>query len=961
MIWNVQSNKGFSIIESLIAVGIVAVSILAVGAIVGQYSGMAKTSVAKQELPGINTDVLNRTRMVLLDTKDASNRSTKGICALLEPREIKPGIIPVDLVLTKTAATQADWKAAYAPEWSLRGFKTVGRGGVQFTLDPVIGKNTLVTSSAIDPKSLHVDVVVSVRTMDPEDSSGVFAMLPSGAQRVDAKKASFMLEATTRYDKILENGTREAKESLSKDLVSVLDVGSCDIRDSSGRALVLSPAGTGVGDPEGRTIYNNTEFKEVGTNAFEITMSAMEVVQGKYVSGRLSADRTKNVVSACTETRYRCPKTRETRTFRPFINLTANVNYYSRNMYGYRERARISPKLQFLDEQGNDILARYGAPVNYTNRAGINYRQHSDKLFYPLNEQGQMDFSAPMTAADGNNRILASVSNVQNMCRDVCSTTNPKSVKPELRMSTPDLLDPEKKWVDESGVASMPLHCTMCFIKGCTRMGLETFGPVEEMPPEPLDAQIPECAAQNEDEGRKILPFAEENVSTSSPSSCVAASVSNGKLIYRTRNCNDTLPVMCFAFGQYTFAKDLGSKNPRTARYDEAQTVCRNLGRESHLVEVLREGIAQQGGSVANLNRIPTSGNRFAFLNLAKVGSFVSPQSDSEQGDAVNELRKEFGSQVRSDFWVALKMENGAMIADVPRAATSNGEDEQHMLYYSPSGVQTHTIISTTPYSFVKSPHDANDTAYALFNHVKFRGVVPVSKNQMHSMEFLCLRKSNKSFFITSGRASDNFSRGGEACEAQGGLFVAPHSPTAWLQAMLLVDDHGNYFPFPELNGNPSHVWVAFENGYAPAIQGEFAALGYRKVTTEQLSNSLVDRNGSFIEVKQTQMQVEKPVEEKKDEKSGGSGGSTPQTGETTNAPKEPEYIWVDNPNVKIKVACYSMKKKSIHIRAEMPGCEEGETRLLESDLRKPIISMLWVLNKGSFNLGSLDFIKVKP
>ncbi|WP_374073620.1 hypothetical protein [Bdellovibrio bacteriovorus] len=953
---NFKSPKGFSVVEGIIAAGVVALSVLAVGTIVGQHSRLTKSAQAKQEMPGISTDVLNRTRSLLLDTQDtATQLKTKGLCALLEPREIKPGIIPVELVVDRVADayTQEKWATVFAPEWKLEAFSVTGSGGIQFSLAAVEGKNVLLSSRAIDSQSLRVYMNASIRTLDPGAEDVLFSEISSNTKRIDAKKVVFMLEAVTKYDKILENGVRQEVKTDSKDLVSILDVGSCDIKDASGKALILSPAGTGIGDPSGRTIFNNTEFKDIGVAAFEITMSAMEVVQGKYINGRLSADRTKNVVSACTETRYRCPKTKEERSYRSFINLIADVNYHARNMYGYRERARVIPKLEFADANGNDYLSRYNASVNYTVSASVNYRQHSDQLYYPVNSGGGLDLTAPMSFGEGNNRILASVNNAEPLCRQVCSVTKPTTLKPELKMSTPDLLNTDGKPVSEVGSASMPLHCTMCFMKSCTRMGLETFGPVTEMPPEPLDAQIPECAAQDDMEAKKILPFAEQNINTSIASSCISAKVVDGKLVYRTRDCNDSLPVMCFAFGEYTLATPLGVSTPRVEKYSMASRACRDLGRESHATETLRLGILQQGGSIANIDKIPSSNGRYAFLNLSKAGSFIAPQSEEEKLRAVVDLQKEFGTaQVQSEFWVALKMEMGGVVADIPVASTSNNADEQHLVYYSPAGVQTHDMVTTTPYSFVEPPTGASDTAFVLFNHVKFRGVVPVSRQQETAFEFLCQKKTDKSFFVTAGKANRSFDVGGSACESQGGLFAAPHSPTAWLQALLKVQAHGNYAPFPELTANPpNRVWVALEGALSPALQGEFKKLSYRKTTGEELSASLVDRDGSFIEQRKIQMQVEvkSSVEE-----------STP-TGTSTNTTTktEPVYEWVANPDVKIKVACYSGKRKNIVVNSQSSGCASDEIRLKESDLKKSIISLIWVLEKENFDLGPLDFIKV--
>src|SRR5690606_5072617 len=66
----IMNNRGFSIIEGVIAAGVVAASILAIGTMVGSHTNLAKRTETKQELPGLGTDVLNRARSVMVDIAD---------------------------------------------------------------------------------------------------------------------------------------------------------------------------------------------------------------------------------------------------------------------------------------------------------------------------------------------------------------------------------------------------------------------------------------------------------------------------------------------------------------------------------------------------------------------------------------------------------------------------------------------------------------------------------------------------------------------------------------------------------------------------------------------------------------------------------------------------------------------------------------------------------------------------
>lgn len=979
----IKNKKGISLVEVIVASGIVATTALVIGYMVKQNSNLIKSSQSEQYSPGVTTDVINKARAVLLTTKnEATGRRSEGICSLLYPQEYKPGIYPVNLLVPNTSGIlnnsqspaiykKLTWEKSLAPDWKVSKFVAEAGGNLIITLEPADTKTLAGAGDSIDLTTLRVQLEVGLRVVSPEAKT-IFEKLSADIASVDAKRIMYLIQSTTTYSRKIESGVKE-QSNIAKDVVSVIDVGACDVVAPDGTVLTLSPAGTGVGDPAGKTIYNNTVFADKGVAAFEITMAATEVIQGRYLNGRLSADRTKNVVAACAETRFQCKNRSGLREFKPFINVTSNINYNARNAYGYRDRVRVMPELVLLDKNGQNMIARHGASVEYSNIGGISFGKHSDNLYYIKGQSGQLDLTNPMTFAEGGNRLVSTVNNVGPLCRAVCNVQAPQAVRPEVRLSTPDILTAKDTWLTESNAASMGLHCTMCFVKGCSRMGYETFGPVSEMPDEPLDAQIPECAAQEVAEVRAVLPVAPQKIDRAVTSSCVSGRFQDGKLVYKTRNCNEQLPVLCFAYGQYAFAQSLGVSGLAKGSYSESQTLCRRLGTEAQATTELRDGIAQQGGNVAELSSIPVVSGKYRFVNLAKQGIFTAPQSEEQEKKAQAELISRFGlSSSQQEFWVALHDTKFGVLSDIPKAYLDNDTDMQHAVYYNAVGVQTHTRITSTPYSFIKKPASSSETAGVLFNHVKYRGVVPADKNQEVPMEFLCRKTSTKDFYITSGKASDQFKDGGSACESTGGLFVAPQTSIAWLNALLDVEAHGNQLPFPEISNSPAKVWVALEGGdFKPSLQGSFALLGFKDPKQTDLSSSLVNKDGSYIEnilLKKKVLIPPKPPSTTESVSSGTTGGTTTKQTSGSSAgssaapapEEEPQYEWVDDDKVEIKLACFSEAHKRIIVRSQEAGCDAGEKQITDSDFSNPIVALLWVEQKGQFGLGYKEFIKVR-
>lgn len=927
-------------VETLISAAIVAGSIMVIGIMALNHSKLVKRSQVKQDLPGVGTDVLNRVRSVMLDTKnEATGLKTESLCGLLQPREVQPGVTQINLILERDIAPATKWKAAFAPEWEVVSVDTTNRPQVHLTLRPTLEVESLL--NGIDRNSATVKVSVRPLNINPlSDRKSFFAEI-AGNEVVDAKKVVYLMESKTTYKSSVAveanaNNNTNLQEAEAKELLSVIDIGSCDIRDSAGRVLSMSPAGTGAGDPAARTIYNDTEYEKASAQAFDFAMAANEITQGRNIDGRLSANPEKNVVSSCTETSFRCPQIKKNRTYRSFINIYTNVSYNSNNDQTTKKMnsVRVAPEAGLQDEAGRDWVQSRRLSISYAGQAGMSYRRANDGLYYPVNERGELEMNSPLRVGQSDNRLLATIENAEPFCRDLCAETPVPLLFPTLKLSTPDI-KVQNEWLSQSGTTQIPLACTMCFTKACTRVGPGTFGPLEEFPPEPYDANIPECAAQDGSVARKSLPFAEETVVDVTSQQCVSAHIENGKFIYRARSCSDSLPALCFAFGEYILAHTLEARTtPRLVTFDAAARACREMGREAHVKSVLREGIEQMGGSTALLDALPVRDGKYNFLNLAKAGIFVAPQSGEERTQAVASLQKSplLKSNPRGEFWVGLRTLHGNLVAEVPLAPTTNTNEEQHLLYVEAGGQMSHKIVRQTPQSVITPPGPGQVRAHVLFNHVKFRGVAAAAAEQDQAYPFLCLNDQDR--FFLSRNADKKFSQGGRICEDEGGLFVAPHSPLGWMQALLAVDPHDLFLPFsPRLN-SPQAAWVALQdNVNKPALQGELAKLGnpVLPLSSQGASDSVVNADGALV-AKEAYLEL-----------------------------KTATNTWEPKNNVRYKAACFSARERGVFVRDLSAGCNNGEVRLFKDDLQKPLYSFFWVRSKKSFALRNLEFIKVRP
>lgn len=921
-----KNQKGLTIVEGLVSLAVITISAVAVTKILFQGQEVNKRSQVQQETIGVVTDVINRGKLVLLDTKDENSRRTRGLCSLLVPENAQPGVVPIYVDLSRPVGSRADWNNAFNPEWRISAYSNQN-GRVTISLAPT-DRNLYVGKSGLVADSLKVNLKVAPRIIDPNRSaSALFNEVSEGTRRFDAKKMVYFLEVDSSYQLKID-GQDFNKEETTKEIVSVIDVGGCDYRAPAGRNLTLSPAGTGLGDPTNSTIYNDTEFSKFSRSAFDIAISNTAVTRGKYEGGRLSADRAHNLAGACSENRYRCPKNRGTRSYNGTIDISSTINYHPRNRYGQQaiNTVKIVPSLRLMDETGRNFLAGKGAGVELYGNNGVRYVRNPQGYMRAVDEDREI-----LQVGQDQIRLVTRITNTGNLCSQMCDADNKSArvLTPVIDVLMPDLIDPETRAAAmESGEATTKMGCTMCYVKSCSRVGIATFGPIATMPPEPLDSVMPECALEQTSEVRRSLPFRQH---THIVNGCVAATVSTTGLIYSRVDCNRALPVMCFAYGEYTLARNL-DRTLINVPYSQATTACRALGAESVPVAQLNEAFLQDGSPTTSLDSIPVANSRYVYTNMAKVGSFIAPQGDDDTAFAAETLKRRIPNINGVQFWVALTAQDRHLLAQPPIAYTGNAVSDQHAIYYGPAGNFVHTRIAGGVESFVTPASSGN--AAILMHNLKFKGLVKARTTQARSFEFLCMRKSDRSFYLTSGRSSSDFNNGGAACEATQGLFVAPHSPYAWADAMLKVQSNGTHLAFPGNVENRAGVWVALKDNFEIARQGELAKLASRPAGNR--SRTLVNRDGIYI-LREGNEIIEVTVPAT-------TPGGTPT--------KE----WRPNPQLAPMQACWNYTTSAIEL---MTNCSSGLKRIMKADLEHPIYSLYWVLQKDGFRLSRYEFIDI--
>lgn len=403
----------------------------------------------------------------------------------------------------------------------------------------------------------------------------------------------------------------------------------------------------------------------------------------------------------------------------------------------------------------------------------------------------------------------------EKTCRQICSSGNNYNVTgggPQNRYAGYLNFSFVGHGENQEEVVSDKIGCTACYMKNCDQFGIGTFGPMDQMPYQPLDSTIPECSIYEPDSVVYNDRAHLKNVYSSdwgTTGECVVASLdsSNGKFILETEDCNKELPVMCYGYGTFFLARDIvsGSSTYSVQKYKNASRRCFETSLE-------KADIARLDGYLGSKPGLPIKGGVYDFFNLAHQGQFLAPQT-SEDFKSYNDWRLENGIANSEKFWVALKKDGEKGVQSRPPVISKEVSKNKHALYFDGN---KRLGYQSFPHS-VKHAKGESEYGALLYHNIKYKGLAYVkTENPIEGgvdLRYLC-RKANFpfSFFVSKGKDS-KLSDGEAKCESESGIFLPPLTSYEWIKAMTLVEELSTLHPFPDPSnaGTPDPVWVALK------------------------------------------------------------------------------------------------------------------------------------------------------
>lgn len=891
-------EAGFSMVELTIGMGLIALSAVGVAAISQVLTVSVHKTESLREASYFHADALTRLRRVLVEVEENPGQQgstrNKGLCSFMSPANSLQGggVDRIFLDLSPSGGrsfgeslSTTRWDQFFSDQWTMDpslDASCAGNSNVRCfrpSLNNEIGRRF---------KNGQLKLIASIKpvSLDATSSPGFMRdhNLVSGL-RVDSNQVAFILQTEIRYRKSMDQEGVE-QSSQQKNLIWGAEVAWCDYQLSNGRWVRLTPSGSGLADPvPDRTLLNKVERFDVSnpplTVDFEKRLAQVGQVTNSGFQRAIGSDFSRNIAASCSESRFKCRNAGGPRQYQDLIDVWAQL-FYSPGDNGNRAVQPTSFNLRFKNNTGQWVTPG-GMNVRYTRLPNLEYRTDSDGRMY-LYDSNQSGFVAPrseLVLQGGSSRLVVEATGVAGFCQAICPDGGGPEVRPVLDYTLWDIrpgLTPQERAL-QVAYEGERLGCTVCYMKACRRLGIDTFGPLNpttalaiEQPQEPLDGVVPECALNEGNEVDQMDPF---HSIPGAPGQCIKARVNGNSFEYQAANCGQTLPALCFGFGKHLVAKDISSGNYDGVGGDavSASRRCYQMGRERMALSPDRirlslttnispsdsagvawaQGAAGSPGSLENILQGLRDPNAYDYVNNAKSGLFLAPQSAFQVSIATRYMNS--NQQSVGEFWVGLMKDTaGETVAQIPFAGSQPGVARESAAYYFlPNGIPRLTTFADHPFG--------SGGALVLAHHIRWRGAIAASPSQGQALRFVCRSTSAPyRFFVTSNGATQA-SLGPTVCGQSGGLFLPPTTPLQWAAVLqMIAPNHSNY-PFPDPsplagvpggiystnNPAPQAAWVALEftgthwdlPGFVPRLASLFSGSPTR----------LVDLgSGSFME-----------------------------------------------------------------------------------------------------------------
>lgn len=802
----IKNENGFSMVEILVALGIIGGATWVFFSSSTVFEKTKDVVETKSQALEVQTGLLENSKRVLFDSKDDNDKRTKGFCELVKPDPVsKPPVGPVYINLKGLSGVLAlsRWKT-YLPDWKTTSNPKEcanSKYSYCFAFD---------SSEDLELRKFgNLNPVFSIEivpvNMNPKKGD-LFEEIPASDHKkdLDGKIVGFAFKSNLFIDS--DNG-RKRSQAESFEWVGM--AGYCDYEKGTDKFRLSFSGMEAVSGND--VIFNRNGFDTNKLAPVDIRFRPIVAQAGIYKpNGQyVFTDKSKNIVTSCKENRFRCRKRSSGERTYDDLSVVADVTYRTSNYVA--SSASMKTKISYKIKKSGAVLSSN----NYYYGVGVDC-----SLLGPDGKPNPECKKGPQQTNLTGSHLISVTSfdtgsdfKTENTCRQICSSGNNYNVTgggPQNRYVGYLNFEFVGYGANQEELVSDKIGCTACYMKNCDQFGIGTFGPMADMPYQPLDSTIPECSIYEDSDvlynDRAHLKNIYSSTDWNSTGKCVVASLdsSSGKFILETEDCNKELPVMCYGYGSFFLARDLksGSSAFSVQKYKDAAERCFETSHEKADVARLDTYLGSKPG-------LPTKGGEYDFYNLAHQGQFLAPQSD-EDFKSYNKWRLENGVSKAEKFWVALKKDGEKGVQARPPVFADEIRKNNHALYYDGN---KNLIYKTFP-SSIKHAKGESKYGALLYHNIKYKGLAYVKKDSSSKeYRYLC-RKSGFpfSFFVSKGK-DDELSEGEKKCEDGGGIFLPPLTSYEWVKAMTLVEEMSNLHPFPDPSNasSPDPVWVALE------------------------------------------------------------------------------------------------------------------------------------------------------
>ena len=820
------SNLGLGLIEVMVSLLLLGIGGYILITSTGKWDKQDRKNREKSDINAIHLGLLKTVKGVLFDVQNQNGKRTEGACKIIKPKS-NPPTPPLDTIVInlrdiKTVLTYERFEKVL-PDWQRNTSSSLCTKPDEFCFTPK--PDTPIKN--LRKKDVSLKVKIAPLNMNPMVGDIFRPLSPQQRTRPrDVKSLGFLFAVDLKTkDKKLHKKTFEWLGLL----------GHCDYQQN-GVTYKIATSGMGV-VKNPNTIYNRSSFRSSSEDPLEMRPEKIVAQKGSYdARGRyIYTDVSANIATACKEVEYRCPNENSNQRLYSDMSVVASFRYRPDN--NVKSGSSITGSLSYS-------VKKNGLPSNspidtYFGFNGVDCSTRACTQNIPntpckteeqrkkfANRCIKTPFQGIRFGTSTNEVSLGIVDkgvlHANNICRAICR----KSDNYNTAGTTGN------RWqgsfnvaFNNSGGKSQELFvgeigCTACYMKNCTQMGLGTFGPMDQMSYEPLDAGLPECSIKNSGLLSNLSPYKEQSWPSPDRSDCIFGKLDQTKnrLIFYKADCNNRKSVLCFAFGKYRLARDISSSGTSTlsqARYADAADRCFQMGRE--ITDQTRLDSYLESPMQA-----PVQGSNYNFNNIANQGIFLAPQSEEDIATFKKWMINEQGINPNTEFWVALKTDGKRDILPRLPLFPSSIDQQRHALYFNQDSNLIHKDFN--PF---KIPVGATSgEAYpVLFHNIKYKGVRLFREGIEAS--YLCRKKYFPWKIFLSQNKGNSVTQGPSKCSRDNGLFLPPLTPYEWAYAMTQIEPIDKKYSFPNPNysmpnSSANDAWKQFKRAWvAASAKGE--------------------------------------------------------------------------------------------------------------------------------------------